>query len=289
MAPISCLQAIRARYGALTAAERLAADLILRDPEAVPKLSIAEFSKASGAAQSAVVRCCKSLGYEGYVAVKLALTAELSRNRQLNFAPYLSPEDAPGDILDKVFAANVKTLHDTAEHLDRNLLLEMVDRLDEAKNVYIYGVGTSSLLVREFSYRLMELGKPVSAFTDLVAMKISTMNAGPGDFAVGISHSGRTMATIQALELAGKAGAGTGCLTSFPGSPITAVCAVPLTICSDEIRYPMEAVSSRIAHLSLIDAVTMALSSRRYEAAVERARRVRELTDTIRYDERYRT
>ena len=288
MPPSSCLQTIRARYGALTAAERLAADLILRDPGAVPKLSIAEFSRRSGAAQSAVVRCCKSLGYEGYADVKLALASEVARNRQLNFAPYLAPEDAPGDILDKVFAANVKTLHDTAEHLDRDALLEMVDRLDRAKHVWIYGVGTSALLVREFYWRLVELGKPVSAFTDLVEMKVSTMNAAHGDFAVGISHSGRTVATIQALELAGRAGADTGCLTSFPGSPITAVSRLSLTICSDEIRYPMEAVSSRIAHLSLIDAVTMALSSRRYGEAAARAQRVRELTDTIRYEEKRR-
>ena len=289
MPPVSCLQAIQAKYTTLTAAERLTADLILQDPEAVPKLSIAQFSMRSGAAQSAVVRCCKSLGYEGYADLKLALASEVARNRQLGFAPFLVPEDDPGDILDKVFAANVKTLHDTAEHLDRTALLEMVDRLEGAKHVFLYGVGTSTLPVKEFAWRLTELGKPVSAFTDLVEMKISTMNAGPGDFAVGISHSGRTVATIQALELAGKAGAGTGCLTSFPGSPITEVCELPLTICSDEIRYPMEAVSSRIAHLSLIDAIIMALSSRRYEEAAARARRVRELTDTIRYEEKRRS
>ncbi|MGN1047547.1 MAG: hypothetical protein ACI4QZ_02955, partial [Eubacteriales bacterium] len=56
-------------------------------------------------------------------------------------------------------------------------------------------------------------------------------------------------------------------------------------IVSDEIKYPIEAVSSRVAHLALIDALTVAISSRDSETAKKRARLTHELVNTVRYNE----
>ncbi|MBQ8508547.1 MAG: hypothetical protein IJ493_01430 [Clostridia bacterium] len=46
------------------------------------------------------------------------------------------------------------------------------------------------------------------------------------------------------------------CITSTPGSPITKTVDYPIELWSDEIEYPMEAISARIAHLSIIDAIS---------------------------------
>jgi DNA-binding MurR/RpiR family transcriptional regulator len=45
----------------------------------------------------------------------------------------------------------------------------------------------------------------------------------------------------------------------------------------------MEAISARIAHLSVIDALTIAISAKNYEMAQERAKVTHTLIDTIRY------
>lgn len=117
----SCLSTIRQTYPTLTAVERRVADYILENGEEVVLMPIADLAKNVGVAKSAVVRCAKSLGFEGYAELKIALTSELSKNKQLNYAPYIDPDDTPNDILDKIFAANIKTLHDTAEKLDRDI------------------------------------------------------------------------------------------------------------------------------------------------------------------------
>lgn len=279
----SCLIAIKNNYLKLTAAEKSVADYIINKSEAVTNMSVAELSKACGVAKSAVIRCCKSLGFEGYSELKLALARELSKNKELNFAPYIYPNDNTSDIMDKIFSANVKTLHDTADKLDRRVLCEAVELIKDANMIYIYAIGTSAGIACDFQYRLMQIGYNALCVTDVPAMKISTLNIKKGDIAIGISHSGRTVATIEALKLARESGAKTMCITSYPKSEITKYCDYPIEIFCDEIKYPMEAISARIAHISLIDTITISLSAKQYDETLKRSKRTHELINTIRF------
>lgn len=279
----SCLISIKNRYTHLTNVEKKIADYILKNAENVVTMSVSDLAENADVAKSAIIRCCKSLGYKGYAQLKLSLAGELSKNRQLNYVPYIAPHDDASNILDKVFAANVKTLHDTAEKIDRRVLQNVVNLLADSRIIYIYGIGTSSAIVNDFQYRLTQAGFTALCFTDAPSMKISTMNIKKGDAAIGISNSGRTIATIDALHLARENGAETVCITSYSESPITKECTYPIEIYTDEIAYPVEAVSARIAHISVIDAITIALSAKNYENAVKRSKISRELIDTIRY------
>ncbi len=279
----SCLQAIKTEYDKLTVAERKVADYIKGNSEKVITMSVSELSIASESAKSAIIRCCKSLGFDGYTQLKISLAFELSKNKQLNYTPYIYPEDNAGEILDKVFSANVKTLHDTAEKINRKNLQRAVDLMANARAIYIYGVGTSAVMVSDFGYRLMQLGYQAYAYTDVASMKISTMNIGRDDVAIGISHSGRTVQTVDALSLAREREAKTICITSYPNSRVTKESDISIEVFTDEIQYPIEAISARIAHLSVIDALSIALSAKDYENAVKRSKIAHELVDTIRY------
>ena len=278
-----CLLTIKNRYADLTTTEQAVADYILQNSQDVIHMPIASFAENAGVVKSAIIRCCKSLGFEGYSDLKIALAMELSQNRKLNYNPYIDTDDDAGAILDKVFSSNVKTLHDTAEKIDRKVLRTAVSLLDQAKIIYIYAIGTSSGIAQEFQYRLMQIGKTALCINDVPTMKVSSLNIKEGDVAIGISHSGRTIATIEALQAAKKQGASTLCITSYPGSKITENSDYSIEIYSDEIDYPMEAISARIAHLSVIDALTIAISAKNYEMAQERAKVTHTLIDTIRY------
>ena len=70
----SCLSTIRQTYPTLTVVERRVADYILENGEEVVLMPIADLAKNVGVAKSAVVRCAKSLGFEGYAELKIALT-----------------------------------------------------------------------------------------------------------------------------------------------------------------------------------------------------------------------
>lgn len=283
MSKTFCLLTIKNQYHTLTAAEQTIADYILQNSKDVIHMPIDALARNAGVAKSAIIRCCKSLGFDGYSDLKIALAMELSQHKKLNYNPYIDPQDDASTILDKVFSANVKTLHDTSEKLNRDVLQKAVDVLDKAGIIYIYAIGTSAGIANEFQYRLMQIGKTALCIQDVPTMKVSSLNIKKGDVAIGISHSGRTIATIEALKQAAEKGAETICITSYPKSEITKASDLAIEIYSDEVDYPMEAISSRIAHLSVIDVLTIALSARDYEAATKRARETHALINTIRY------
>lgn len=278
-----CLSAIKNAYGEFTAREKELADYILKYADEVVYMSIAELSEKSGAAKSAIIRFCQALGYSGYAEFKLLLSKEAAINERMNYSPYISRDDDPGKILDKIFAANVKTLKDTAAGIDREIFSGAVDALAGAEHIYIYGIGTSSGIVRDFQYRLMQLGFTAFAFGDVADMKVSALNITERDAAVGISNSGRTIATVEALKTARERGAKAICVTSYTGAEIVKHSDFPLVIVSDEIQYPVEAISARLAHISVLDSIVISLSARKFDETVKRMAKTRDLIDSVRY------
>ena len=278
-----CLSAIKTKYSILTDKEKTVADYILNNYKKIVDMSISEVASNAGVVKSVVVRCCKSLGFSGYSQFKIHLVAELAKNKKFKYVPYISPEDNAGNVLDKIFSANIKTLHDTAEGIDRKGLARIVEHLYSANNIYVYGIGTSAGIVNDFQYRLMQLGYAAFCFTDVSSMKVSTLNIKKGDFAIGISNSGRTIATIDTLRLARERGAVTACVTSYPDSLIVKSVDHPLVIYTDEIQYPIEAISARIAHISVLDAISVSLSAKEYDKAIERSAMTHSIIDTVRY------
>lgn len=278
-----CLAEIKARYENLTKKEKCAADYILKNYADVSDMTADKLAKNAGVVKSVIIRLCKSLGFAGYTEFRLSLSRELARNEKLNFTPYILPDDTPCDILDKIFTANVKTLYDTMNGIDRKVFERVVGVLANAQNIYIYGLGTSAGIVCDFQYRLMQLGFTAFCFTDIANMKVSTINITENDAAIGISNSGRTMATVDALSLARKNGAKTVCVTSFENSEIVKASDFPIVIKTDEIEYPAEAISARIAHISVLDSIAVSLSARSFDDAVVRSARTKDLIDTVRY------
>lgn len=277
------LPKIRKMYASLTSAEKRIADYVLQNPSQTLSLSAAALSKQAGTAASAVVRFCKSLGYSGYAEFKVRLAVELSHGNHTSYLTGVEPEDSSAAVLEKIMTANIKALRDTLSQMDRTGFDSAVALLNGADSIHIYGIGTSAGLVGELQHRLMLLGLQVHGYTDNVAIRLSTMNLQPGDVAVGISHSGRTIAVVDALHLSRQAGAATICLTSYTGSPITRHSDVTLTVFCDETQYPIEASTARIAQTAVVDALVAAVAARCFDTAVSRFDRVHDLLEDIRY------
>ncbi len=278
----SLLPELSRHYGALTPVEKKLADFVLQYPSETVKLSAASLAREAGTATSAVIRFCKSLGFTGFSDFKLRLAVALSGQTPASYMSGAAKGDSSSVVLDKIFAANIKALKDTAARIDREAFDRVVSILSSARCIHIYGVGTSAPMVGELQHRLMILGLRSQGFTDIAAMRLSTMNLAPGDVAFGISHSGRTEATLEAMALSKAAGAETVCLTSYGGSPIAKGCGHVLTVFCDETRYPIEAASARVAQTGVIDALIAALSVSRYDEAVRRSERIHDLMEDIR-------
>ena len=172
--------------------------------------------------------------------------------------------DTTRQVFDKVFASGINTLRDTLSMMDPTQTEAIVRRLQEAERVVFFGVGTSSVIAVDAQYRFAQLGMSTAACTDILFMNVTAANLKSGDLAVGISHSGNTRATVDALRRAKKAGAVTVAVSSFAHSRLAEESDYRMIAFSDDQNYPMEAVSARIAHMCMMDALVMSLAARNY-------------------------
>lgn len=115
-------------------------------------------------------------------------------------------------------------------------------------------------------------------------MNVTAVNLSAGDAVLAISHSGRTKAVVDAVRHAKKAGAAALAITSFTDSLLYQESDVAVSVYADEIHYPVEAVSARVAHICLIDALTMALATKNFGSFAEHIKVRNMILDEIRYE-----
>lgn len=84
----ACIASIKNHYNSLTRTERSIADYVLVNSGQMTEMNVAQLAQASGAAGSAVIRFCKSVGYSGFSQFRLALAKELAA-RPASFLPLI--------------------------------------------------------------------------------------------------------------------------------------------------------------------------------------------------------
>ena len=87
--------------------------------------------------------------------------------------------------------------------------------------------------------------------------------------AIGISHSGSSKDIVEALKLSKIGNAATICVTNFAASPIVEAADIALFTKSDETKHSILGMSSRIAQLTIFDAIYTYIVINSDKAAVQ--------------------
>lgn len=261
------LAQIHNRFSRLAEAERRIASAVLAAPERATQMTAKELAQSCSSSPAAVIRFCKSLGFSGFSAFKIALAQDLGRPLPpTEDLPAFERSDSPRTVFSKVFASGIRTLRDTLEMIDFAQVESIARLFLGAGRIYIFGVGTSSVIAIDAQYRFMQLGLDASACTDVLFMNVAAINMQPGDVALCISHSGRTKAVVDAMRHARQAGAAAVAITSFADSLLSRESDHCICAYADEKNYPVEAVSARMAHMCVIDALMMTFATMRYDS-----------------------
>ena len=136
--------------------------------------------------------------------------------------------------------------------------------MSDARRVDIYGVGASAFVAMDFQQKLHRIGRISYAWSDAHIMLTSAAVLEAGDVAVGISHTGATVDTIDALTVAKRRGVTTVALTNFARSAITEVADLVLTTAARETTFRSGATASRLAQLTVIDCVFVGVAQRTF-------------------------
>ncbi|MDN3018830.1 MurR/RpiR family transcriptional regulator [Paenibacillus sp. BSR1-1] len=270
----SCLGKIRSYYARFSDKEKKIANYILDNPDKIIHCTINEVAEDLNVADATVFRFCKRIGYKGYQALKIALASEIITPIQ-QIHEKISEHDSEKTISEKVFQSNIRTLENTLQIMDSDSIRKAVELLHSADKVEFYGTGGSALIAMDAFHKFIRTGIKAFAFLDSHFQLMSASQLTKNDVAVVISHSGTNKDTTNILNTAIESGAKTIGITSFPKSPISQNVDVALYTSSDETEYRSEALASRIAQLSLIDALyvnLMILNKERAKTAIEKIR-----------------
>lgn len=276
---------IKRVYCNLTVAERKVASYVIESPQEVTGLTVHQLAEKCEVASSAVIRFCKSIQLQGFAELKIELARELGSNREekKSSVPSVEHESGTEGVVRKVFGAGMQTLQDTLDMLDFSKVKQMSEALVQAKHIFLFGVGTSSTVVIDAQYRLSQLGLWATACTDILLMRVTAANLEEGDVVLAVSHSGRTKAVVDAARLAKKKGATVIAITSFTDSILYKESDLAATVFADDVTYPVEAVSARVAHICLVDSLAMLLATHNYDSFTDHIKIRNDMLEGIRY------
>jgi DNA-binding MurR/RpiR family transcriptional regulator len=261
----SPLVRIRSLLPGLARAEQRVAKVVLDNPSTVARRSITEVADAAGTSETTVTRFCKAIGVGGYPELRIALAADTARTEmraERDLGGEIGPDDDMHQVVGKVTFADARAVEETAAQLDVAVLQQVVDVVAAAGRVDVYGVGASAFVAADLQQKLHRIGRVCFAWNDTHIMLTSAAVLNGGDVAVGISHTGATTDTVEALRTARQHGATTVALTNFPRSPITEVADLVLTTAARETTFRSGAMSSRIAQLTVIDCLFIGVAQR---------------------------
>ncbi|MFI6101008.1 MurR/RpiR family transcriptional regulator [Lentzea sp. NPDC051213] len=266
----SPLVKIRSLLPGLARAEQRVAKVVLENPGTVAHRSITEVAEQAGTSETTVTRFCKAIGVGGYPELRIALAADTARS-QARANHDMGGDIGPGDdlkqVVGKVAFADARAVEETAEQLDIESLDKVIQAVAGARRVDVYGFGASAFVAFDLQQKLHRIGLTCFAWNDTHIALTSAAVLTPADVAVGISHTGSTSETVEALRVAKETGATTVALTNFPRSPITEVADHVLTTAARETTFRSGAMASRIAQLTVIDCLFIGVAQHHVDTA----------------------
>ena len=245
----------------LTKSEQRVVDCIISDPQKVIYASVAELAARSRVSDPTVVRACKKIGLNGYQDLKITLARELVNPLQA-INEEITADDDTQTVVDKVFRSTISTLNFTHDMLNLSDLERSVQAIADARKIVVIGVGNSHAIALDLQHKLMRLDRETSAFSDPHLATIALTYCDERDLAFCISHSGSSREVVDLATLAKRNKAKVITLTDIGISPLSRLADIALHTSSNETRYRIFGLNSRIAQLAIIDTIYTMLALR---------------------------
>lgn len=254
----------------LRPAERRVGEAVVADPSSVARESITALAARCDTSAPTVVRFAKRMGFSGYPQLRLALAKaagiEEGRTARGPISGTLNPEDSLEDVVAKIGYADARAVEDTVSMLSVEELRRAVDALVAARRIDIVGVGASGVTGLDLYQKLSRLGLTTAFHGERHAAMTALSIRDERDVVIGVSHSGSTPDVIPPIELAVEQGATTIALTNHPRSVLAETADIALVTTTRETTFRSGAMASRIAQLTVVDCVFVAVAMRDMDA-----------------------
>ena len=261
------MRLIQARFSRLSKGQKLIAEYILKNYDKAAFMTAAKLGVSVGVSESTVVRFANELGFSGYPKLQKALQ-ELIKNKLTTVQRLELSNDyvSEGYALKGVLKADMENIRATLEKINYNTFEEVVNKIFEAKRIYIIGLRSSTALAEFLGFYLNIILQKVKTvgygISDIFEQMI---NVEEGDLVIGIGFPRYASRTIDALAFAQDRGADVVAITDSLLSPLASKSDYALIAQSNMASF----VDSLVAPLSVINALIIAVGMREKQSITD--------------------
>ncbi len=234
-------------------AEKKISEYITSSPHEILSMSITELAEKCGCGDATVVRFSRRLGFTGFQALKIGIAGEL--NSASAISETVTKNDSCFDIFKKRITDISVALNNTENVLDAAELEKAANKIMNASRIVIFGLGNSAAIATDAAHKFLRLGLPAQSCCDNHLQAIIASHLDRKTVVVAISHSGSSRDIVDAVQLSKMSGATVISITNVGVSPLTENSDICLFTKSEETKYSLLAMNSRIAQLAIFDAI----------------------------------
>ena len=274
------IRRITENQASLRKSEAKVANYVLANASEVIKMRIVDLASKSEVSEPTVIRFCKAIGFDGFQSFKLQLAQQLGLGSVFTqFA--VEDNDTVADLINKVFDTTVGSLITAREEINSEVLEQAITTISNARRVEFYGFGASGSVAADAQHKFFRLQLSSAAYTDPHIQRMSAISLGSEDVVVAISQSGETQALLESVALAREAGANVIGLAPHNTS-LSRVCNLAIYVNMEEDLKSFTPVSSRIAHLVVIDVLATGVARHRKPLLKEHLKRLEKSQKALR-------
>ena len=246
---------IESGYKRMSKGQKLIAEFILKNYDKAAFMTASRLGSIVSVSESTVVRFANALGYDGYPKLQKALQ-ELIRNKLTTVQRIEMSDIDQSRVLKNVLKADMHNIRLTIEETDNVVFEAVINKILQAKNIYVLGLRSSAPLAQFMGYYLNFILDNIRVVTSGVNDVFEQLiHIGEDDLLIGISFPRYASRAIEAIKFSKKRGADTVALTDSKLSPLNAYADYSLLAHSDMASF----VDSLVAPLSLINALIVAI------------------------------
>lgn len=246
---------IELAYSRLSKSEKKAAQYILENEIKVRNMTLRELEREIGVSQPTIVRLVKSLGYEGFQDFKNILWMECDEKLDVDMVSPLDDKEniKLGIVPEIVSYGIIGALSEFVKTLNQENYISVIQWLHKAKTIDIYGAENSLCVADDLAAKLLHLGMCCRSNTDAFYQQIGAEHLSKKDVAIGISWTGKTKMTVDALQIAKGAGAKCIVITGTKDSPITKYADITFVMPSRQLVSGGKWITSRVIQIAFCD------------------------------------
>lgn len=263
------LARIQALLPQLSPSDKLIAEFLLKHPEQVKQLSSPELAKAVGVSQSTIVKFSQKVGFSGFSELKVKLyegnmTYQPSSRKAIHGS--ISRSDDMPVVMDKLLLSKQTSLERTLLLNDDENIKHATLMLHHARKIQIAGVGASSLVAKDLSYKLMKIGHAVHCEHDAHIQVANASALNENDVLIALSYSGRSREILRVAQIAKGRKAKVITISQLAPTPLDRYADIKLMTAADEEQIRSSSITARDSQLLMTDLLFIALTQQEESA-----------------------